>query len=359
MPPRAYNTERTPSMTTARKLLLSPGKDAIYHCWSRCVRRSFLCGVDSYTGKCFDHRKEWVRSRMQFLSKVFAIEVLAYALMSNHKHSLLRTLTKLLQSWSPEEVARRWLLLYPKGRDEEGNPIEPTEQQISEITRSKKRVRELRKRLGSISWYMKALNEHIARKANEEDGCTGSFWEGRFKSKRIEDEAGLVACSVYIDLNPVRAKLAQTPEDSEFTSIQERALSVKKETQNTIAPQTESSPPSHPAKESPAEPLLWIAPLQKTKTQAGYLDMTLESYLTLVDITGRMLQEGKAGQIPEELPPIMERLGIEPSGWRKLTTECAERFSVAIGSLESLKEAASRMGKQWVKGQGFAKEVFR
>ena len=261
-------------------------------------------------------------------------------------------------SWSPEEVARRWLLLYPKGRNKDGSPLKPTEEQISEIISSKKRVQELRERLGSISWYMKSLNEYISRRANKEDGCTGAFWEGRFKCSRIEDEAGLIACSVYIDLNPVRAKLAQTPEDSAFTSIQERALGVKKLKRKGRRQTPAASPCSRPRKEAPAEPLLWIAPIEKTKTQAGYLRLTLEEYLTLVDSTGRMLKEGKAGKIPEELPPILERLGIEPGSWGKLTTECTRRFSVAIGRLDSLKEAATRMGKSWVKGQGFAKQVF-
>jgi hypothetical protein len=313
-------------MTTARKHLIPEGESGIYHCWSRCVRRAFLCGTDQYTGECYDHRKEWVRERIQFLVQVFAIDVLSYALMSNHQHLLLRKLLELAQQWEDEEVARRWLMLYPKKREADGSPSPPTEAQIQEITTSKERVQELRRRLSSISWFMKALNEHIARRANREDECTGAFWEGRFKCKRIEDEAGLLACSVYIDLNPVRAKLAETPEGSDFTSVQERAKAVRD------------------GKEDRA---LWIAPIEKSKEQPqGYLSISTEEYLNLVDITGRMVRGDKKGAIPAEAPPILERLGVRSmSCWLELATTLGEAFSSVVGTPKALEARSKELGK--------------
>ncbi len=310
-------------MTVPRSSVLEEEEESIYHCRSRCVRRAYLCGYDRLTGKSFDHRKEWVRKRLEFLVSVFAIEVLAYALMSNHMHSLLRTFPELALSWSEEEVARRWLTLFPKCWNQNHEPVEPSEEEIEEITASKERVVELRKRLGSVSWFMKALNEHIARGANKEDGCTGSFWEGRFKCSRIEDEAGLLACAAYIDLNPVRAKLAKTPEESDFTSVQERIISLKQR------------------KEGKNEPQLWITPVERTEAQPrGFLSISLEEYLKLVDTTGRVLVEGKAGAIPEGLPPILCRLGIKPERWMDAVRETGSRGhrKIKINSLKLLEK---------------------
>jgi len=79
--------------------------------------------------------------------------------------------------------------------------------------------------LKDLSWYMRCLNEKVARMANAEDACTGRFWEGRFKSQALLDEAAVVSCMAYVDLNPIRAGICESLETSAFTSIQERLLS--------------------------------------------------------------------------------------------------------------------------------------
>tara|TARA_R110002124_G_scaffold287226_1_gene471751 strand:+ start:113 stop:751 length:639 start_codon:yes stop_codon:yes gene_type:complete len=211
-------------MAVARKRQVSLIDTPYYHCISRCVRRAFLCGEDKATGQSFEHRRAWVEDKLLFLGSVFAIDVCAYAVMSNHSHLVLYVDEDKGQSWSTFEVINRWHQLfkgtlltqqYVRG-DELIEPLKTIVEQTAEV---------YRQRLTDISWFMRLLNEGIARKANVEDNCTGRFWEGRFKSQALLDDAAIIACMAYVDLNPVRAKIAATPEKSAYTSIQRRIIS--------------------------------------------------------------------------------------------------------------------------------------
>ncbi|MCE9788438.1 transposase, partial [Shewanella chilikensis] len=208
-------------MPRPRYAQVSLEETPFYHCISRCVRRAFLCGVDDYSGKSYEHRRDWVESRLLELAAVFAIDLCAYAVMSNHLHLVLRVDLKTATEWTLEQVLQHWHLLYSGTllsqrflRGETLSDIEYlTLQQTTEV---------YRQRLMDISWFMRALNEPIARQANREDGCSGRFWEGRFKSQPLLDDAAVLACMAYVDLNPIRAGIAKTPEDSDYTSIQRR-----------------------------------------------------------------------------------------------------------------------------------------
>ena len=74
---------------------------------------------------------------------------------------------------------------------------------------------------------MRALAEPIARRSNIEDKCTGRFWEGRYKCQKLADETAILACSAYVDLNPVRAGVAEAPEKGQYTSVYERVAAQK------------------------------------------------------------------------------------------------------------------------------------
>ena len=208
-------------MTRARKTLISLESTSYYHICVRSVRRSFLCGEDRFTGKNFDHRKQWLEDELLRLSEIFAIDLSAYSIMSNHYHVILHVDKARTHQWDATEVVKRWHRLFKGSKQSQafsrGEVLEGADRILldSEIAK-------WQKRLCDISWFMRVVNEKIARRANTEDGCKGRFWEGRFKSQALLDEKALLACMAYVDLNPVRAGVAQTPEDSAHTSIKRR-----------------------------------------------------------------------------------------------------------------------------------------
>jgi len=205
-------------MPRPRKSLISLEATSYYHCISRCVRRAFLCGEDALTGRSFEHRRGWIEERLLKLAQIFGIEVCGYSIMASHTHLVLHVDQPLADSWSTREMVERWHQLFggtilSERYLREDELLEVEETQLEGL------VETWRERLNSVSWFMRCLNEHIARKANEEDDCTGHFWEGRFKSQALLDEQAVLACLEYVDLNPVRAAIAETPEDSDYTSI--------------------------------------------------------------------------------------------------------------------------------------------
>ena len=188
-------------MTRARNQLICPEATPYYHTISRCVRRAFLCGEDSLTAKNYEHRKAWVTDRLRELADVFAIDICAYAVMSNHYHLVLRINQTMAKEWDTGQVIGQWEKLYSV-------PVLVARYRRGETTCSAENSKAMeiietwRERLMDISWFMRSLNEYLARRANEEDKCTGHFWESRFKSQALLDEAAVLACMSYVDLNP-------------------------------------------------------------------------------------------------------------------------------------------------------------
>lgn len=134
--------------------------------------------------------------------------------MHNHIHLVLRSRPDVVTAWSDQEVARRWLRLFPKRRDKDGSPAEANQSEIDAIVNDAEVLAARRNRLSDVSWWMKCTCEHIARRANAEDEVTGHFWEGRYKATLLLDETSLLACAAYMYLNSVRAAMAQNPEES-------------------------------------------------------------------------------------------------------------------------------------------------
>jgi len=339
----------------ARKEIVRQGQPGIFHCWSRCVRRAFLLGTDPLTGIDHNHRRQWVLDRLELLSASFAIDVGFHSVMSNHLHLVLRTTPRLVDRMGNQEVARRWLRVFPGRRVLDGNWIEPTEQQIEMLAQDKDKIAVIRRRLSSVSWFMSALCENIARRSNAEDGCTGRFFEGRFACREVSCEEALLIAGIYVDLNQIRAGEASCPEDSSRCSVWLR-IGARAQIPDASSLELDG----------------WLAPLSlqadqlgdvpstngRRASDKGLLSMSLEEYLNLLDWAGREVQGDKRGAIPAHLAPILERLGLTSDEFVETVKDFPRRFRRFAGRAAQFRARAQEVGRRWLHGVRHAARVF-
>ena len=296
-----------------------------------------MCGEDKFTGQSYEHRRGWVEERLLFLGSVFAIDICAYAVMSNHTHVVVCVDKDIADSWSMKEVVRRWHQLYQgtllSQKYQRGDALSKGEMISLEET-----VTIYRQRLYDISWLMRNLNEYIAREANKEDGCTGRFWEGRFKSQALLDESAVLACMAYVDLNPIRAKMEVTPETSKHTSIQNRIHALIKG-------------------EQPKKLMRFVGNYRQNMPKG--IAYSLIDYCELVDCTGRCIRCDKAGYIEQRKNPILERLGLNSEQWLTLTTEFEQHFHTAVGSEHMLQQFKHHTDHQRIRGMAKARVLLQ
>jgi REP element-mobilizing transposase RayT len=313
-------------MATARSVFVSDNTSGAYHCVSRCVRRAWLCGVDPYSGMDYSYRKVYVEQRLQEVAACFAVGIYGYAVMSNHLHVVVHVDVDAAQHWSEEEVARRWCQLFHRREQDD-------ELRIERLLKQTQRIAILRQRLCSLSWLMRCINEPIARIANNEDNCTGRFWEGRFKCQVLADERAVLAAMAYVDLNPIRAGITMRLDHSHHTSIQQRVLRCR-------------------ADESKArqklKPLLGVAPA---------LSLKQGQYIELVQWTGQQVRPDKKGSIPKTAPAALIKIGYAAKHWPTQVKAVGSGYWRMIGSAEQLIEKAEAIGQRWLKGIGMARQV--
>ena len=331
-------------MPKPRYTQIAPGETPYVHVVSRTVRRSFLCGRDDLTGKNYDHRRQWIEDEILRLAGVFALEVAAYSVMSNHYHIILHINSAVSHGWTDDEVIERWHQLF-KGSMQSQNYMAGEVLDKAHQQRLKQQVAEWRVRLNDISWFMRILNEKIARKANKEDGCTGRFWEGRFKSQALLDEKALMACMAYVDLNPVRAKMARTPEQSKHTSVKRRCEAA-----------TSTGRVSGVVNKQPKQLQRFVG--NPRLNMPDGLPFRLTDYLELLDWTGRQIREDKLGSIDADMPNILERLEIDQEHWLYMTQNFESGFKTMVGSLYSLRKACRALGLQRISGRGACETLF-
>jgi len=283
-------------------------------------------------------------------------------------HLILRARPDVVATWHDDTVARRWLLLCPVRKhivSEDGKPeyvaAEPNEAELNAIRCNPERLARIRLRLSDISWWMRLLSQHIAQRANsEEGGGLGKFWQSRFKAVRILDEASLLACAAYVDLNPIRAALAETLETSQHTSVQRRIEALSEQPtvpDGTAAPRDamlatvgidEAHDPvgPHPSKYS------------QRCSDKGFLPMSSADYLQLLDWTARQVHPGKQGTTPGHMPPILERLGLDATVFCDQVRYFGRMFSAAAGQAQTLASARTLRTKRRYYVRPLARKVF-
>jgi hypothetical protein len=340
-----------------RSDVFDPETIGVYHCFNRIVRRSFLWGFDPYTGRDYCHRRDWFYQRLRYLAAHFAIDVLGYAVLSNHYHLVLRNRPDQVQKWSDRQVVAAWLRICPRcSRKPDGTGGEPTTAEIQYELQRPARVAELRRRLSNPSWLIRQLAQYMGIRCNAEDQLSGHFWEARFGMRRLLDEAAVLACLAYVDSNALRAGMVDSLEAYPYVSIGERLRTLDDQAidpSGWLAPLELSS-------ETDGKPVVVVNRLSRAEVAGqsssrqqplGCLPMTLPEYAELLRwLSG--IQGGRSAERPIDEPPVLRRLGLDPLEFAELVHHFSGRFFTAAGSPASLAAEAKRRGRGRLYGPG-------
>ncbi|MCA9266544.1 MAG: hypothetical protein R3E01_29935 [Pirellulaceae bacterium] len=368
----------------ARGEIFDPLQPGVYHCWNRFTRSLFLLGHVMQADGVRIHRMGFALSLQVTLAGLFCVDITSYATLDNHFHMIVRNRPDLRGRLSDREVARRWIMLMRIKRNGRWIVAEPTEKEIDAQLRRPvqagtrkpgagttrpphpNRASELRERLCDMSWLMGVFEECISRYVNRLDGTKGTCWEGAYQAKKLEDDTATLCCSTYVDLNWIRAAKAKTPEDSTYTSIGERLRDLKRREKEGMSPE-----------EAALEPDSWLSPVflderlpindprlgmssnGKRLSDKGYLSgIPLNSYINLVELVGRRMDGDDEGAIPEDLPPIFERMGLQLEGFVHAVKNYETIFGRVVGKPEAVEAHAKANGRNWHWGISGCREAF-
>jgi REP element-mobilizing transposase RayT len=311
-------------MPQARELVLPPHAVGTYHVLSRCTRRDFLLG-----GK-HAHRRAWVAGLLAELLDGFAIDLHAFAIMSNHVHLVLRPRPDLASSWSARQVATRGLTQIPvrSGAGLEALPV--TRTLTDRYAENETWIKDHRERLSSLTWFMRLFKQRIARRANAEDDCRGHFWESRFLSVPLLDMGAVIGCMAYVDRNPLRAQMVSDPADATFTSIAHRLCAAGEGRKATFFCAEDRQLGAHLTSLAECRP---VDPLTGERPRSH---LTLDDYRALV----------VPGKPTSEAARVCAALGINPSAWYDAQREGGRFQGVAVGSRLARAAFAQTQGKQ-------------
>jgi len=337
-------------MRKKRTIIANPLVSNTFHITTRCVRKNFLLDDGKPIKRPFKSRRHVILKRLQTLASAYAIDILRVSFMDNHAHFEVRNRPDLVDRMSDEEVARRHLIIHPgycqaNADAKNKSPDKPTLEDAKKLAQDKKKIAKIRQNLSSISRFMQSFNFYTSRYFNIVDGKSGAFWESRYKLKALLDELSIFLCALYIDLNPIRAGIALTPETSRFTSAYyqieaERMLALNPDLDPSSLPNAFLAPVCISSDESRR----WTTSVSARASDFGFTAMTSEEYLILLDMMGRILHKKQKGAIPADLPPIFRRLNLTWERVLNLVSAYEELFCFFVGSTESLTRKSAELG---------------
>ena len=361
-------------MTKSREIQVDVSSTPYYHVYSRCVRQAYL--FDSDLG--IDHKQLFIE-RLKTLTSVFCIDIAAYAVMSNHYHLVVHIDSERLARLDEREVASRWFRLFKNTLAESWlNYVELSESEKLHLDAS---LVEWRQRLGDLSWFMRCLNEYIAREVNKLEKTKGRFWESRFKSKALLDEAALLTCMQYVDLDPIRADSPiNTLEHSDYTAIQDRIIAYQLENKNKLSRKLKARantvqldddgevkglmPFAKPPLKFSERELLFSkkAPIDTADTMAepstACIPFYRDDYFELIEWTGKALLPNKAGSIPNQLIPILERLNLNAAHWLDTISEFDKHFIQVVGQESEIRRYCKKLTQDSKRKHGLLHDTF-
>jgi hypothetical protein len=257
------------------------------------------------------------------------VDVLGFAVTPHQLDVVVWTRPDQTDGWSDAETIQRWRRVFPADRAEKRTAKKNGRLPLPKKDESPDRIGDMRQRLGTVSWFMRCLNEWLARTANREDGMTGRFWEGRFKCRVLLDESAIVTCLAYVDLIPFTHALLSDPGRMEHSSYFDRVQSA-----------------------TPGRSEAWLCPMGKEAVDEGRsrVSLDLEDYLALIDWTARQWAPDPGEPMPDSLTEILRGLQIHPHRWVETVAGFERLFHRVAGRADSMAQWAEKAGKHWMAG---------
>lgn len=311
-------------MAQARSTVMPAGARGTYHVVTRCALREFRLGGEHA------HRREWAARMLAELLRSFAVDLQAYAILSNHLHLVLRPRPDVAAEWNPVEVARRSLRAIPVRTGIGMTTLPLTPESVERYASDGDWVSEQRQRLSSLMWLMRLFKQRLARRANAETGVIGHFWESRYLTVPLLDVGAVFACMAYVDRNPLRAGVVTTLAQATYTSIAHRMAA------GGLCDLGEDFSEADRLLARQLLPLGRCAPVDPRSGEIPARGLDLTDYLQLVEAP---LAAGR-------LETVCQGLGIDAARWRERVGNGGLFQGVAVGPRSARAAFAATQGKR-------------